>query len=250
MIVVMAFTARCEDADDLKLKAEIEAADRLCPVNMGVMGTMVGIKYDVQQKEVQMHFSLNDDLVKIDVLKENEQLIVRTIQLSFSKGESKGMLSQLVSADAGLSLTFDSASTGKSFTVKLSPEDIKDMYDRPMADDEINRLILQNQLVIENSRCPYAVADGMEMVRAYDDGDNIVYACRVDETMYDVATIERAKEEIKQDQRSFFDDPIMKRQLGIIRSLGKGFVYRYYGDTSGESADIVFTPDEIGLLLK
>lgn len=250
MIAVMVCVTSCENENVKRLKHEIEVADKQCPVNMGMMGDMLSIKYDEKAKEVQLYFSLNDDIVSIEALKNNEQMALQSIKLSFSKGESREMLKQMIKAGAGLSITYKSASTGKSFKVNLSLDDLKKLRDTPMTDGEINKMILDNQLAMENSRCPYLVGEGMEMVKAYDDGENIIYACRIDEDMYDISALKYAQDEIKQNIKEIFNDPIMEKQLGIIKSLDKGFVYHYYGDTSGESVDIVFTNDELNRYLR
>ncbi len=250
MFAVMVCFTSCENENVKRLKREIEAADKQCPVNMGMIGDMLSMKYDEKAKEVQLYFSLHDDMLSIEALKNNEQMALQSMKLSFSKGESREMLKQMIKAGAGLSITYKSASTGKSFKVNLSLDDLKEIRDTPMTDEEINKMLLENQLAIENSRCPYLVDEGMEMVKAYDDGANIVYACRIDEDMYDISALKYAQDEIKQNMKEIFKDPLMKKQLGIIKSLDKGFVYHYYGDTSGESVDIIFSNDELSRYLR
>lgn len=250
MIAVMVCVTSCENENVKRLKHEIEVADKQCPVNMGMMGDMLSMKYDEKAKEVQLYFSLHDDMISIEALKNNEQMALQSMKLSFSKGESREMLKQMIKAGAGLSITYKSASTGKNFKVKLSLDDLKEIRDTPMTDVEVNRMLLDNQLAMENSRCPYLVDEGMEMVKAYDDGENIIYACRIDEEMYDISAFKYAKDEIKQNMKEIFKDPLMKKQLGIIKSLDKGFVYHYYGDISGESVDIVFNNDELNRYLR
>lgn len=250
MFAVMVCFTSCENENVKRLKREIEAADKQCPVNMGMMGDMLSMKYDEKAKEVQLYFSLHDDMLSIEALKNNEQMALQSMKLSFSKGESREMLKQMIKAGAGLSITYKSASTGKSFKVNLSLDDLKEIRDTPLTDEEINKMLLDNQLAMENSRCPYLVDEGMEMVKVYDDGANIVYACRIDEDMYDISALKYAQDEIKQNMKEIFKDPLMKKQLGIIKSLDKGFVYHYYGDTSGESVDIVFSNDELSRYLR
>lgn len=250
MFAVMVYFTSCENENVKRLKHEIEAADKQCPVNMGMMGDVLSMKYDEKAKEVQLYFSINDDMLSIEALKNNEQMALQSMKLSFSKGESREMLKQMIKAGAGLSITYKSAYTGKSFRVNLSLEDLKEIRDTPMTDKEINKMLLNNLLAMENSSCPYLVDEGMEMVKAYDDGANIVYAYRIDEEMYDISALKFAQDEIKQNMKEMCKDPLMKKQLGIIKSLDKGFVCHYYGDTSGESVDIVFSNDELSHYLR
>lgn len=246
IIAVMMGVSSCENENVKRLRRDVETADKECPVNMGMLGDMLNIKYDEDAKEVRMYFSINEEMVSIDGLKENEQISHQLMKLSFSKGDSRELMKLMIDAGAGLSVIYKSVSTGKSFKLKLPLDELKEIMDSSITDEEINKMILDSQLSLENARCPYFVAEGMEMVKVYDDGDNIVYACQMDEEMYDLSAMKYGYDEIKRNIRELFkDDPSMKKQLGMIKSLNKGIIYHYYGDKSGESADIVFSNDEL-----
>lgn len=250
MFAVMVCFTSCESENVKRLKSEIEAMDKQCPINMGLLGDLLSIKYDKGAKEVQFYISLHENILSIEALKNNEQMALQSMKLSFSKGDSKEMVKQMIKAGVSLSVTYKSSSTGKSFSVNLSLDDLKETVDTPMTEEEINKMLLDNQMAMENSRCPYLVAEGMEMVKVYDDGANIVYACRIDEDMCDISALKYAQDEIKQNVKDMFNDPIMRKWLGVIKSLDKGFVYHYYGNTSGESVDIVFSNDELRQYLR
>lgn len=245
IIIVMVCITGCGNENEKRLKREIEAVDKQCPIDMGMMGDMLSMKYDEKAKEVQLYFSLHDDMLSIEALKNNEQLALQSMKLSFSKGESREMLKQMIKASAGLSITYKSASTGKSFKANFSLDDLKGIWDNPMNDSDINEMLLINQLAMENSICPYSVEEGMYMVKVFDEGDNVVYVCQIDEKMYDLSLLESAQDLIKQNMIEVLRDPIAKKRLESIASLDKGLVYRYLGDTSGESFDVVFSTDEL-----
>ena len=249
-VVVASILVSCENENVTKLKSEIEAANKQCPMNMGMMGDILSVKYDEKAKEVQMYYSINEDIVSIEALTNSEQMVMKSMRLSVSRNQAKEMLILIVDAGAGLSVTYKSASTGKTFKVSLTSDDLKEVCDNPMSEMEINQMWLENSIAIENARCPYLVDEGMEMVQAYDDGTNIICACRIDEDMYDFSILAYSLSEIKQNTIEMFDDPLMKRALGVIHLLGKGFVLRYCGDTSAKTFDITFTNEEIGMYLQ
>lgn len=85
----------------------------------------------------------------------------------------------------------------------------------------------------------------MEMVKVFDDGDNIVYSCQFDESMYDLSFLRLNQSELKQNIREIFNDPAVKEETKVLCSLDKGLEYRYYGDMSGDSISVVFTPEEL-----
>ena len=240
----------CENENVAKLKREIEAVDKQCPINLGIMGDMLSLKYDEKAKEVLMYFSLNEDAISIEALMGNEQMALKSMKLSFSRDESKETLEQMINAGASLSITYKSASTGKSFKVSLTLDELKEIQNNPMSEMEVNQMLLENSMAMENARCPYLVDQGMEMVKVIDDGNNIVYNVRLDEDMYDMSLFEYAQDEIKQNMKEIFNDPIIKQELGMIHAVGKGFVYNYYGDTSGKSVKISFSNYELSIYIQ
>ena len=235
----------CENANEKKLKREIEVANQQCPMNMGMLGDMISMKYDEKDKEVQMYLVVNDDFFNIDVLRNNENMARQSMKLSFSKGESREMLKEVIDAGASISITYKSGSTGKTFKMAQSLDDLKEIYDNPISDSEISTLMLANTIAMEDSRCPYIIDEGMEMTSVRDDGENIIYSCRLDEDIYDMSYFKYAYNDVKEGVSSVFDDPVVKRELSLIVSQGKNLIYRYSGDRSGEYVDITFAPYEL-----
>ena len=245
MLTLLILFVGCEDENVKKLKREIKLADRECPVNMGMIGDMLNIKYDERKNEVQVYFSINDEIVSLDALKNNGQLAKNSMKLSINRKESSDLWKMITNAGAGLSVTFKSASTGKSFEIKIPVDELKEIIKNPLSEIETNKLLLENQLAMENSRSPYSVAEGMQLVKVFDDGNNIVYEYSLDEDLYDISLFNYAKDEIKSNAREIFNDPVMKRNIETINSLGKGLIIRYSGKKTGKSADISFTSDEL-----
>ena len=105
-VVVASILVSCENENVAKLKSEIEAANEQCPMNMGMMGDILSLKYDEKAKEVQMYCSINGDLVSIEALTNNEQMVIKSMRLSVSGNQSSEMLKLIVDAGAGLSVTY------------------------------------------------------------------------------------------------------------------------------------------------
>jgi hypothetical protein len=240
---------KCENANIARLKNEVNDFDRQCPYNMGMMGDILSVKYNEHFKEVQFYFSLNEKMVNIDMLKNNEQMIRQSVKLSFSRNESQEMVKMIINAGASLMITFKGSESGKSLIITLSESDLQDMLDNPLSESETNELLLENQLAMENSSCPYSIEKGIEMVGAHDDGLNVVYECRLDEDIYDIDVFKYAKEDIKNSMKEMFDDPVIITEVKLMKSIGRGLVYRYTGDKSSESVDITFSVEELKILV-
>lgn len=262
LLAVMVGTAACGNSKTKTkvknsielLKHELELADRQCPYNAGAIGDLISIKYHENTNEAQFYIILNDNLLDLDVLEKNKRLARQSTKLALtlqkqSPKQSEGtnrMLKSMIDADARLVYTYKSNSSGKSFNIRLSPDDLKEIYDTPSISDlETNKLLLECNVALENAQCPLNIDEGMTMTKAYDDGSNIIYECRTDEQIYDIDILKYNKSDIKRNIKSAFNEPMSSRYINLCSSLGKGIIYRYYGDTSGKSVDIIFTPEEL-----
>ena len=244
LVILTGFAAGAND-DVALLRQETEAAARQCPINMGMMGEITDINYVEKAKEVQIFCSVNSSLIDLNVLRENRQATINNVKLTMSSDESKALVRMMIKAGAALAFTYRNNMDNQSLTVTLSVNDLKDILYNPMTDEDKYRMILGNQIAIETARCPYSVAPGMEMTRVVDEGDKLVYECSVDESIYNMSAIRSAVPQMKQNMYSIFSDPTVKAQLVMLSTLGMGMVYRYYGSSTGETTEVVFTPAEI-----
>lgn len=244
-IIVLVGLASCENPKLTKLKKTIKEANEACPVNMGMVGTLLSIKFDENENEVKVYFSIDDDITSIDVIRENEQMFMKTLKLSFSDADQKVFLKELIEAGVGMSVIYEGASSGKSHKFTFTLDDLKEIYNNPLSEKEINQLYLENEITTTNASLPSVLDEGMELVRMFDDGKNVVYLTLLDEEIYDIDDFKYSWYEAKQSIRESFGDPILKRFLEKLKSLDKGLVYRYQGKQSGKSCDITFIPEEL-----
>jgi hypothetical protein len=241
---------RCENENVSQLREAIEVSNSQCPQNLGMMGDLLSLKFDEKSKEVQAYFLLNENLLNIDVLKNNKKLVSQSMKLSFSKSESQELINLVAQAGASLSMTLKGGNSGKTLKITFTKDDLKSLGNNPLSESDINKLLLENQIAIVNSSCPYPVEYGVEMEKVYDEGSYVIYACRIDENLFDMAQLRTAQNEIKDNVKGIFEDPSVKGAAKLMVALGKGLIYRYYGELSGESVDIVFDVDELDCLVR
>lgn len=246
-IVIMA--AGCQSEKVNKLKLALEEANKQCPVDMGEMGQMSSIEFDDDAMEVQFHCAVNEDAISIDEL--NNETARDQLKLIFSRDKTKKILDQMIEAEVGLSAIYKGRVSGEIAKVTLSLADLKEIKDNPMSENEINRHLLKNMLAHDQTQYPKNLGTGMDVVKSYDDGDYLVYDICLDEDIPDYVLYKDVFEtdEAKANMSTGFADPMVKHLLKIIVPLGKGLKYHYYGNKTGESFDVTYTPDELSLYM-
>lgn len=239
----------CENENVKKLKRDIADFNTQCPINMGMVGELVCMKYNEETKEVEVYCLVNDEIVDLDLLKKNEDMALKSMKLTFSSAQYKPVMQEIANADAGLTVIYESKKSGKSFSLNFTPQMVKEILENPMTEWDIKALSFENMVAMENASCPNPIEKGMMMIEVYNDVDNVVFVVELDEDIYDVDEVQTIKKEMKQTFAENFNDPVVNRDLRLIKSMGRGLKYKFVGDRSKKSFEIVYPYSELAELL-
>lgn len=255
MAVLTILVTGCGNENVKKLKREIIIANKKCP-QTGREADLLSIKYNDETKEVQMEFSFheeNEDLISIDDFNKHKDMFVKSfkiylIHLSEDYLDTRPLLEEMEKAQSGLSLIIKGNKSDKTFRVQVTADELKEILHKPLSEQEINQFELEFYILKSNMDCPYSVDEGMEMEKIYDNGRNVVVDFKLDESKYDPSILKQFQSQAKEGIKESLDDRNMYQLLHLLAPLDKGLVYHYYGDKSGKSVDIEFTPEELSNL--
>lgn len=248
VISLILFTG-CENGNVTKLKKEIHAADAVCPISYGLGGDLISIKYHEKDNKVLMYYSLNEEMSSHVFLKQNRDNMMKQFRLSLSHDNSRQMLKDIVNAKASLMVIYKTPSTGKTIKFSLPYEELKEIKDNPLSETEVKKMILENSVAMQNSTMPMKVDEGMVQTKVAIVDDNVVYYYEMDEDLYDIKAMKKIpaelKDGIREELKNMRKDPTIQRELQMLNALDMGYLYRYYGKTSKDYVDVVFTSDEL-----
>ncbi|MDE6444338.1 MAG: hypothetical protein K2K64_07970 [Muribaculaceae bacterium] len=250
MLVMMVVMAGCGGRNDRVLKAQIESGQKHCPMSLGMAGKLTKMSYDEETGEVCFTVQLNKQVQKVKDLEAAPEATRQGVKLAMQKGSMKQLLEMMVDADASLKVVYKNKGSEDEFVVAFTNAELKDMLDHPMTEEETNRLMLDNQIRMENSKIPYRIDKGLNVTNIEDNGTSLVYTCEVDENLYELDDMGNAKDELKNDMKKMMKDKAMRQQAEILASLNKGFEYHYVGKTSGKKVIVAFSGAELAEIAK
>jgi len=249
LLIALVSLTSCENGNITKLKKEVATANASCPINMGIGGDLLSIKYQEKENRVILYYSINEDLGGSMFLKRNRDKMQQQFRLSFSKSESQQMLKDIVNAKASLMMVYKAPTSGKTVKFELTYDELKDLRANPMSDSEIQRLTIENKIDVENSRCPFKSDEGMTTTKVALVDNFIVYYYEMDEELYNMKELKRQQSEVKENLedalKSMRKDLTMQNELRMLVNQNIGYQYRYYGNKSKEYVDVIFTPEEL-----
>ena len=229
--------------------AEIaEQANKQCPISMGMSGNIVSVEFDGE--DIVYNAVLNDEIVDIDLMEANKEMAKRGALQIFANPSKdiKVMVDELKSAQAGMKIVYKSAAKNKTFTLKLSLEEITNALSNPEAQVDPEEY-LKNQIEMTAQSYPEELGDGMTLTALVEEGNNLVYICELDENVITVADIEEsrsaAEESLRQTLAEIANDPAAKMFVRSCIETGRNICYRYVESKSGKSTEFVIDPREL-----
>lgn len=246
-LIILGVTSCAKDA---ALKAQVESGQKHCPMNMGMAGKLTSMKYDSDTHTVEFVLTLNKEFAEVKDLQASSDLARESMKLSLSTGDMKKLTDMMVEAEAGLQVTYKNRGSNDEFVLTFTPAELKAIADNPMSDEEKDKLLLANQIKSEMRRMPYKIDTGLTVTGIEDSGNALVYICKVDENEYDIDQMEASVAELKSNMISMLKDVSMKGQVNLLSGLGKGFEYRYVGDTTGKTVVVTISAEELSALAK
>lgn len=241
----------CSDKKS-QLKLGIQMANKQCPISVGAAGEISSITFD--GKDVIYTMLMNDEYANLEALEKNPDSMKSAVSAMFRnpQGDIKKMLDLIVETNSGVKFIYKGKTSGKEVECYLNTEDLKKLLDSKMSVNESNQKKLEELVNVTNVSCPMTIDEATVLEKLAIEGDNVVYIYKIDEEAVDMAALKSNKEEMKQNIKSSLNtsDPSLKNFLSACLNDNKNLVYRYTGDTSGDSMECVFEVSEIKELLK
>lgn len=102
-----------------------------------------------------------------------------------------------------------------------------------------------------NADCPEEVDTGLILTKVFDNGTSVIYEYDTDENIYDLSEFGAIMNEAKGDIKyELANDEYVIEFLKTLAPEGRSLIYRYVGNQSGETFDIVFSNRELKNMLE
>ena len=243
-VVLMLLTGCAEN----RLKQAVEKFDRQCPINMGEeFGSLASVTYD--DGLVAMNYEMAETYVSVAEMKAQPEMMRRNILMNFSNSNDalKPFLDAIADANADLTVNMTGKKTGDLLTLKLTSEEIK----KAMRSEAATPMQLMEAMVsMANNYMPKQIEEGITLMSMTIEDGVVYYNYLMDENLYSIDMLEIQKEAIKEENRAALSQlsPAEATDLKRVSAANYSLGYRYQGDTTGKSMEVIFSVDELNEL--
>lgn len=236
------------DSSKEELKAKIEAANKECPIDLGLVGSISSYQFDEDADEVIITMTISKELpIKINVLNKLKNTLKRAMLGNWANSPSgRQLMKEIAKADSKLTFIMQLEEGNENLKIRLTKDEIKDLADGKI--DPISpREVLEINVTSTNAQCPMQVDEYTTLSSAALEGNYFVFNYSIDENMVPIESIEQNEAAVKATLQEAIasPDPMMKQMIKVCKNANTGLKYRYVGDISGSACVITFEPSEL-----
>ena len=236
------------DSSKKKLQADIESANKECPINLGMVGEISSIEFDEDADEVIMTMTISKDMpLKISALEKLKHTLKRAMMGNWVKAEdSLKLMEEIAKAGSKITIVMRTENTDENIKIKISKDEVKDLAEGKI--DPISpRDLLEIMIASTNAQCPIQIDEVTILSSVSLEGKNVVYNYSLDEDVVTMDAIEQNKSSIKSNLKQALSapDPTMKQMISACKEANTGISYRYVGNATGIVSIIKFSPTEL-----
>lgn len=229
-----------EALDNSSANNWVETINALCPIDMGLLGTVQSVSLDEPSRSVIFHYNVNPGMLDFDELNSNPGYKAKKEDVM---GLAITDIESLIRYD--VSLVYDlraSDNSGKRTKLTFSPSKLKELQKKSLSQDEIDRMSLD--LWLEEEKLALNKRQS-EMSDVFLDGKTLIYIEELPEQDEQFAFFELFNSEIKKELASMFHDFTFQARLVVFVRQGISLKYVFRGDRTGRTVEFLYTPEEL-----
>lgn len=258
LLFVAALVAGCASDKDkawLDLEELVEKENKTCPADVGEGLTLTSLTLEDDQLVMKVDISADEEDVTPAFLRQNRELFKMDLFADLKDDAyTRKMCELCVKAEVQIKIVFHYRRYGEDVQLVLPVNEIEEaLQGKVSADmDEVEqaRNALRGHIHALRSQLPTVLENGLTCTGVNYDYENVTYIYLVDEnslgsTVSQIYGSQQAmvKNNIKVNFQSGYNTS--KAFLQTCIQAGSGLIYRYIGNTTGESVNVRFTPSEL-----
>ena len=241
-IAFMAAAVACSNGN--KLQKIVKQINDTCPVYLSNELSMTGAAYE--NETVCIFYDYDSEYFNLDFIRQNEDVFrnnTLTVLSSTSDKRIKEMLSLIAEEDADFEMVFTKPGEGE-YSLHFTSEELKEMSTAPVD----SRKQLETVVASIKMQLPIDTGQGLIVKDAILEDNNLVYVNECDEKLISIDLLNERRALVKTSIQQEFSnkrDQVTQSQLKLMKECNVNLAYRYVGNTSGKTCEVVIGYDEL-----
>lgn len=230
-----------------RLEKLVKSINDECPYSAGESGEMTSA--EIKDGNAVVTFTVNEELMNIEVLQANPDLLRNSLVQIFNNptDDLKELIDELKRCNAGLTYVYVGEVSGKSISVTMTSDELKEMSksNKDKNPDEF----LDAQISITNAQTPVRIDEMTVMTRLEREDDCAMFYYDVDESQFSFDEVEDAKdmvvEMLIENLRMQKNQPENTAFIHACKLADVDIAYKYRGTTTDREIIFIVPIDSI-----
>lgn len=247
MVLLCASLTSCTKAKArTEVKQEILALDAQCPVENENGFTLTKAK--IEDENVVFYYTVSYRFVNFEQVSKYKELLKKSqVHTILHDASTAQMMTALINADYGLKMVFKDAVSGFTLTVENSPEELLEAKNHKLTSSELLNL----QLELTKANLPMKIDEVTIWTDARMVSNTIEFIYELDDKNIDLSLVKSNVSAMKENIKAVLPQTIKNdpfTRLAVRNGVNIKYVYTSTVH-KGEHADIMFTNDELRLMI-
>jgi hypothetical protein len=238
MCAILLFFCNCAET---KLKSSVEAANKDCPISLGMSGEMTSVTYE--DNAVVFLFTFDEQFVNIDALDANQEGMKASVLAGMRNKNTQNLFDMVIESDADIFFKFKGKTSGKEASFRITASELKEELEKPVPTTEEKLALTIEQT---NQQMPMDTGTGVIITKVVDEDETVTYLAMVnDKKQLDM--IAENIDNVKNSQKTMFKMMGMAEKVffQMIIEAGKNLSYRYYSEGTDKTVEVIHTNAEL-----
>ena len=229
------------EAATKKLRESIKVANEQCPISLGVLGEMSSITFE--NGVLVFSYDIDETYFNVATLAQDRQAMKDNMKtmLSSPQGDVKSLMQMVIDADCKLKATMRGKDSDAVASATFTADELEEIMNTEVTPHEK----LVTAIASTQAQLPLSVDTGMEITELKQEGDDVVYVVKMDDSMYDISTVRENKSLVKESIVNNIRNmgPVEREFVKLVANDDANLVYRYA--TRSGHIDIKITNEEL-----
>ncbi|MGN0223342.1 MAG: hypothetical protein ACI4AM_04870 [Muribaculaceae bacterium] len=227
-----------------EFKAAMSSANEMCPIDLSPLGYITSIELTDSPRQLTYTVIINSTMVSYEVLNGQRQMMKNNVKQMLCTDQMKILINPCVQHRVSFCFRYKWPD-GKLIDITFTPSELNTIYNTEVDDTQVSRNMVEQMIAGESAQCPINLGSGMTEQSVYRFEDNIYYEIQLDESIYDIASLNTNQSMMRQYMEELLTTPGMKAMLAHVVNCGYNIVFLYVGSNSGRTYEMKFTNTEL-----
>lgn len=232
-----------------EFKNAVAEVNAICPVDLTPLGYVSSVELTDSPRRLTYTLMITNEMISYELMSTRKQVLKDNVSQLMCTDQMKMLIQPCVKFQVSFCFRYK-WHDGQTIDVIFSVSELSTLYNTEVDQDQVSYNMVEQMIANESAQCPIKVDEGMIEQSVYRFEDNIYYEILVDETKYDISSLNTNQSLLRKYMQDMLATPGMRVMIKCVADCGYNVVFLLVGSDTGRTCEMKFTNDELKQIIQ